>query len=186
VGRWRVSFSLDDGAPQFSEAEVADWLREMPDLLAKTLGTDLGVEVPVATSAGDLFDFTPEQKKSLTKAEKRKRRAQRAACKRQKGSKRRKKAQNAAARAARKQADIRRDFAHKKSREIVDRPDVLLIGLDGIKIANMVRSARGTKEKPGKNVRQKAGLNRSIHASAWGLVRQFTKYKALKEHKLAI
>jgi predicted RNA-binding Zn-ribbon protein involved in translation (DUF1610 family) len=32
----------------------------------------------------------------------------------------------------------------------------------------MVRSARGTMETPGRNVRAKAGLNRSIHAAGWG------------------
>jgi hypothetical protein len=34
----------------------------------------------------------------------------------------------------------------------------------------MTRSARGTLTKPGRNVRQKAGLNRAIAASGWGLL----------------
>ena len=186
AGRWHVSFSLEDGCEAFSEVEIAAWLRDMPDLLDKTDGFDLGVEVPVATSKGDLFGFSREQKKSLKKSERKKRRGQRIAARRQKGSNRRKMALAISAKAARKQADIRRDFAHKTSRKIVDQPDVLLIGVDGIKIKNMTKSAKGTVEKPGKNVRQKAGLARSILASAWGLTRTFVKYKALKEHKLAI
>jgi len=36
----------------------------------------------------------------------------------------------------------------------------------------MVRSAKGTVENPGRNVRQKAGLNRSISSQAWALFRQ--------------
>jgi transposase len=32
----------------------------------------------------------------------------------------------------------------------------------------MVRTARGTVQAPGKHVRAKAGLNRSIHAAGWG------------------
>jgi len=34
----------------------------------------------------------------------------------------------------------------------------------------MTRSAGGTREAPGKNVRQKAGLNRGILRSGWGLL----------------
>jgi transposase len=34
----------------------------------------------------------------------------------------------------------------------------------------MTRSAKGTAEKPGRNVRAKAGLNRGILASAWGVL----------------
>ena len=34
----------------------------------------------------------------------------------------------------------------------------------------MTRSARGTIEQPGRNVRQKAGLNRGILANGWGLL----------------
>jgi putative transposase len=34
----------------------------------------------------------------------------------------------------------------------------------------MTRSARGTREDPGRNVRAKAGLNRGILRSGWGLL----------------
>jgi putative transposase len=43
-----------------------------------------------------------------------------------------------------------------------------LIRVEDLKIGNMVRSARGTAQTPGTNVRAKAGLNRSIHAAGWG------------------
>ncbi|WP_374064251.1 zinc ribbon domain-containing protein [Streptomyces himalayensis] len=41
----------------------------------------------------------------------------------------------------------------------------------------MVKSARGTVEAPGKNVRQKAGLNRSIAGEAWGRTVTMLEYK---------
>lgn len=41
-----------------------------------------------------------------------------------------------------------------------------VIRVENLKTKNMVRSARGTA--PGRNVRAKAGLNRSIHAAGWG------------------
>ncbi|MDX3131259.1 transposase [Streptomyces europaeiscabiei] len=42
----------------------------------------------------------------------------------------------------------------------------------------MTRSAKGTVERPGQNVAQKSGLNRSILAQGWGLLRQRTGHKA--------
>jgi putative transposase len=48
-----------------------------------------------------------------------------------------------------------------------------VIRVEDLKIRNMTRSARGTISEPGRNVRQKAGLNRQILASGWGcLVRR--------------
>ena len=44
-----------------------------------------------------------------------------------------------------------------------------LIRVEDLRISNMVRSARGTVTVPGRNVRQKAGLNRAILRSGWGL-----------------
>jgi transposase len=42
----------------------------------------------------------------------------------------------------------------------------------------MTRSAKGTAEAPGQNVRQKAGLNREILRSGWGLLARRLEDKA--------
>src|SRR6266704_4575777 len=42
--------------------------------------------------------------------------------------------------------------------------------VEDLRITNMTRSARGTTGQPGRNIRQKAGLNRGILASGWGLL----------------
>ncbi len=42
----------------------------------------------------------------------------------------------------------------------------------------MTKSARGTEEAPGTNVRQKAGLNKSILDTAPGLFLSMLRYKA--------
>jgi len=52
-----------------------------------------------------------------------------------------------------------------------------LIRIEDLRVANMVRSARGTIEQPGRNVAQKAGLNRSILNAAW------TAFATRLEHK---
>ncbi len=54
----------------------------------------------------------------------------------------------------------RRDFEHKLSKRLVDRYG--LIATEKLAVKNLTRSAKGTIEAPGKNVRQKAGLNRRI------------------------
>ncbi len=56
--------------------------------------------------------------------------------------------------------NVRRDFLHKISTTISKNHAVVVV--ENLKIANMSKSARGTKESPGRNVRAKAGLNRSI------------------------
>jgi len=45
-----------------------------------------------------------------------------------------------------------------------------VIRVEDLKIRIMTRSARGSIEQPGRNVRAKAGLNREIMRSGWGLL----------------
>ena len=50
--------------------------------------------------------------------------------------------------------------------------------IEDLNTEGMTRSAKGTKAKPGKNVRQKAGLNREILKTTWSALRQMLGYKA--------
>jgi putative transposase len=72
----------------------------------------------------------------------------------------------AIARLRAREVDRRRDWAEKLSTDLARRFDTIRV--EDLKICNMTRSARGTIERPGRNVRQKAGLNRHIMASGWG------------------
>jgi IS605 OrfB family transposase len=65
-----------------------------------------------------------------------------------------------------REVDRRRDWVEQTSTDLARRFDVIRV--EDLKIQNMVRSARGTVDAPGVNVRAKAGLNRSIHAAGWG------------------
>ena len=82
-------------------------------------------------------------------------------------------------------SDIRNDFAHKTSKDLVEATGTLLV-FEDLNIKNMTASAKGTVEEPGKNVRQKAGLNRSILNSGWGRIKTYTQYKGLRKNKLII
>lgn len=52
-----------------------------------------------------------------------------------------------------------------------------LVAIEDLKIRNMTASARGTVEEPGRNVAQKAGLNRSILNVGWHALERMLAYK---------
>ena len=87
---------------------------------------------------------------------------------RPRGSNRRGRVKHAIARLRARESDRRKDWAEKASTGMARRFDVIRV--EGLQIKNMTRSARGTRENPGRNVRAKAGLNRGILGSGWGLL----------------
>jgi putative transposase len=69
----------------------------------------------------------------------------------------------------------RDDFLHKESIRYARQYGTVVV--ERLAIQNMTRSAKGTAEEPGTNVRAKAGLNRSILAQGWGRFVQYLQYK---------
>jgi putative transposase len=82
----------------------------------------------------------------------------------------------AAARPRARETDRRKDWAEKASTGVARRFDVIRV--EDLQITNMTRSAKGTLENPGRHVRQKAGLNRGILRSGWGLLVRRMEQKA--------
>ena len=76
----------------------------------------------------------------------------------------------------RKQKRRRENAAHQHSRKMVDKAHIVVI--EDLNTKDMTRSAKGTVENPGSNVKQKAGLNRGILNSNWGRQELFLDYKA--------
>ena len=74
-----------------------------------------------------------------------------------------------------RKADIRNDFLHQVSTLLVKNHDVIVI--EDLKVRNMSKSAKGTIANPGKNVKAKAGLNRSILNEAWHKFFTYLEYK---------
>lgn len=72
-------------------------------------------------------------------------------------------------------ANVRNDFLHKTSTAISK--NHALVVIEDLQIANMSKSAKGTLENPGKNVRTKSGLNKSILDQGWGEFRRQLAYK---------
>lgn len=72
-------------------------------------------------------------------------------------------------------ANARKDFLHKTTTTISK--NHALVCVEDLKVSKMSKSAVGTKEKPGKKVQKKSGLNRSILDQGWGLFRRQLEYK---------
>jgi putative transposase len=155
-GRWYVSFCVDDGvavvAPNGKPA----------------IGLDRGVVVAVATSDSRMYDrrfVTDGEQRRLRRLQQRPARSSRVHG-RNRGSKRR---DTVRAQFGRLNARIRArrvDFAAQTAHHLVTSHG--LVAVEDLRIQNMTRSAKGTLESPGRNVRQKAGLNRSILDKGWG------------------
>ncbi|MGP3967523.1 RNA-guided endonuclease InsQ/TnpB family protein [Streptomyces sp. 6N223] len=74
-----------------------------------------------------------------------------------------------------RQANRRQDFTHKLTTDLAKSHG--FVGIEDLRVKNMTKTAKGTREQPGRNVRQKAGLNRSILDNAPGQRRQQLAYK---------
>lgn len=74
-------------------------------------------------------------------------------------------------------ANIRRDYLHKVTSEISKNHAMIVI--EDLKVSNMSKSAKGSAEQPGRNVRAKSGLNRAILDQGWYEMRRQLEYKQL-------
>ncbi len=74
-----------------------------------------------------------------------------------------------------------RNALHRLTTDLVRKYD--FFAAEALQIPNMVRSAKGTLDNPGKNVRQKSGLNRGILEQGWGQMYQQIAYKAASAGK---
>jgi putative transposase len=151
AGRWHVAFAAVP-APVPAPGN------------GQTVGIDRGVAVSAALSTGELLRVP-----GLGGAERtRLLRLQRKLARARRGSDRRGRVRHAIARLKARQTDRRTDWAEKASTGLARRFDVIRV--ENLDITGMTRSAAGTAEQPGRNVRQKSGLNRVILAQGWGLL----------------
>jgi transposase len=160
AGRWHVAFAaIPDPIPAPGTGEI--------------VGVDRGVKAAVALSTGEMTSpagLRPKEAERLLRLQRRLARAKR-------GSNRRTGVKMAIARLNARDGDRRKDWAEKTSTDLARRFDV--VRFEDLNVKAMTRSARGTLEAPGRNVRQKAGLNRGILAAGWTLLLIRTEQKAL-------
>ena len=107
--------------------------------------------------------------------EAKRKRYQRKQARQLKGSNRRKKTIWKIRKAHKQIANARKNANHHASKAIAAKASTVYI--EDLKTKNMTKSAKGTAEASGKNVKAKAGLNRVILGTGWGQCEQILGYK---------
>ncbi|MEU8193224.1 transposase [Microbispora amethystogenes] len=156
--------------------------RQVPAPVAhrgEPVGIDRGITVALALSDGTMREHGPwlrdGEKQRLRRLEKTSARQRRARTPGQPASKRLARTYD---RITRLRATAKRravDWQHQTTTELARTFGVIVV--EDLQITTMVRSATGTIERPGRNVRQKAGLNRAITGQAWGRTITLLEYK---------
>ncbi|MBT2510252.1 transposase [Streptomyces sp. ISL-98] len=143
------------------------------------VGIDVGVTVPIALSDGETYDhgewLTKQEQAKLLRLEQRaaQRKQHRTAGERTSRRLKHTYDQIAGLRAKAKRRAL--DWQHQTTTAIARTYGTVVV--EALTITNMVKSAKGTVEEPGKNVAQKSGLNRSISGEAWGRTVTMLTYK---------
>ncbi len=159
-GQWFLSLTL--------EPEKIERARTAHGAIALDWGTEHGVRETGQAMTLDNPRWYQNSKDEITAL-------QQAVSRKKRGSERRKQAVRRLARARAKQARKRLDFLHKTTSQLTQ--NHALVAMEELRINNMTRSAQGTVEQPGRNVAQKAGLNREILDTAPALLMQLLRYK---------
>ncbi|MGW6960972.1 RNA-guided endonuclease InsQ/TnpB family protein [Streptomyces chartreusis] len=144
-----------------------------------TVGIDRGIAKPLAPSDGTFREHSPwltpgetKRPRRLEKASARKRHARK---KGEKTSRRLARVYNQIAQLRAKAKRRAADWQHKTTTGIAE--TFSRAGVEDLAITGMVKSVKGTMEAPGRNVRQKAGLDRSIAGEARGRTVTLLEYK---------
>ena len=131
--------------------------------------------VTLSTGKRELLPVPSSKDEAFRRKEARKKRYQRKLARQQKGSNRSKVTKRKIAKQKRSQRNVRINACHQNSRILANKAETFV--REDLKVANMVRSAKGTVESLGKNVKAKSGLNRVMLNSSTGRLFQYCTYK---------
>lgn len=157
-GKWFVSIQ--------TEREIA---QPIPN--GSAVGIDMGIARFATLSDGTFY----APLNSFRRHEKALAKAQRAMSRKVKFSSNWKKAKARVQKIHTLIANARRDTLHKTSTVISQNHAMIVI--EDLRVKNMSRSAAGTSERPGRNVRAKSGLNKAILDQGWFEFRRQLDYK---------
>ena len=159
-GHWYVSFGTERA---LSENPIH------PSTSA--IGIDLGITKLITTSDGQYIKPKNSFKANQVKLAK----LQRGLAKKVKFSANWKKQNRKIQKLHHHIANIRHDYLHKITTTISK--NHAMIACEDLKVANMSKSASGTKEKKGRHVKAKSGLNKFILDQGWGMMVNMLEYK---------
>ena len=159
-GRWYVSFG--------TERELA----QKPIHPSKSaIGIDLGISKLITTSNSEVIKPKNSFKANQIKLAKLQRQLSRKVLFSQNWKKQNSKIQKLHHHIA----NIRHDYLHKITTAISK--NQAMIACEDLKVANMSKSASGTVENKGRQVKAKSGLNKSILDQGWGMMVNMLEYK---------
>ena len=158
-GKWFVSIQ--------TEREVAEPVHPSTSII----GVDVGIARFATLSDGSFI----EPLNTFRQHEQRLARYQRAMSRKTKFSNNWKKAKAKVQKLHTRIANVRRDFLHKCSTTISKNHAIVCI--EDLQVRNMSKSAAGSSEASGRNVKAKSGLNKSILDQGWAEFRRQLEYK---------
>ncbi|WP_018405014.1 RNA-guided endonuclease InsQ/TnpB family protein [Marinobacter gelidimuriae] len=159
AGKWYASIQ--------TEREVGQPIHPSTSIV----GLDAGITLFATLSDGTMFEPVNALRTSAAKMAKYQRRMSRKV----KFSRNWKKAKARITKLHQRVAHTRNDFLHKTS-NIISKNHAMVV-IEDLKVTNMSKSASGTLEAPGRSVKAKSGLNKSILDQGWGEFRRQLEYK---------
>ncbi|MDH5820459.1 MULTISPECIES: RNA-guided endonuclease InsQ/TnpB family protein [Acinetobacter] len=135
------------------------------------IGVDLGIKKLITISTGQVFDPINSFKANQVKLA----RLQRKLRKKTEFSQNWKKLNLKINKLHHHIANIRHDYLHKVTTTLSKNHAMIVV--EDLKVANMSKSAKGSIEEKGKNVKAKSGLNKSILDQGWSMLVNMLVYK---------
>jgi len=159
AGKWYASIQ--------TEREIAQPVHPSTSIV----GLDAGVTLFATLSDGTMFESVNAFRKNAVKLAK----YQRCLSRKTKFSNNWKKQQQKISRLHQRVAHTRNDFLHKTS-SIISKNHAMIV-VEDLKVTNMSKSASGNIKAPGRSVKAKSGLYKSILNQGWGEFRRQLEYK---------
>ena len=158
-GHWYISVQ--------TEREVSDVIHPS----TSAIGVDMGIAQFATLSNGHVFAAV----NSFKQNQKRLARYQRTFSRKVKFSQNWKKQKSKIGKLHQTIANIRKDYLHKTT-TIISQNHAMIV-IEDLQVKNMSKSASGNLNKPGRHVKAKSGLNRSILDQGWFEFRRQIEYK---------
>jgi putative transposase len=159
------------GGQWFASIQVEQMIEIGRHASDSEIGIDAGIKCFAAFSDGNKIEGVH----SFRKHEERLAREQRKLSRKKRGSENWKKQKREIAKLHHTIANVRSDFLHKLSTNISNNHAKVYV--EELKIRNMSVSAKGSIEEPGRSVKAKSGLNKSILDQGWYEFRRQLDYK---------
>ena len=210
-GQWYLSFNSEEISYSQKGSEFV--LRSEEELMYEyalksndkkinqnfIVGLDRGVHLPIATSQNKTYALDKVVLDNIPKKEARIKRYQRKLARQKKASENSKNQEKTKQKIGKLRDYInhsRNDFCHKVSHELVSNKKAEVFAFEDLKLKNMVKRPKvksdEQKSTPENKVylpngaSAKSGLNKGLHNSQLGKIKQYVTYKAAKENKLVL